>query len=114
MKAIRFLLIMTFDDTIVRLRMPLAAAHALQVADLCEGSVLGLGEEAFRRPMQERQLPTQQGAATLGQGLEQVFQHRPQSARDLDALAAEVADFRDGELDEIFPVGCSIDKPKLT
>ena len=93
--------------------MALAAAHALQVAHLREGPVLGLGEEAFRRPMQECQLATQQGAVALGQGLDRVLQHGPQPASDLDTLAAEVADLRDGQLYEILPVGRSIEKPEL-
>src|SRR5262249_16554717 len=60
--------------TMNRPRMALAAAHALQVAHLREGPVLGLGREAFRRPMQERQLATQHGPAALGQGLDRVLQ----------------------------------------
>jgi len=42
------------DDSFVRLRVALAAGHTLQATDLRKGSVFGLGEEAFCRPMQER------------------------------------------------------------
>ena len=44
--------------------------------------------------------------------MSQVFQHGPQAARDLYALAAELSDFGDGKLNEVFPVRGSIGKSK--
>lgn len=92
--------------------MALAAADALEITDIGQGSVFGLHEEAFCRSMQECQFLSQQKCPALGQGLNKILQHGPQSPGHLDALAAEVADFRDGELDEILPVRSPIHEPK--
>jgi len=40
------------------------------------------------------------------------MQHGPQTLGDLDARAAEMPDFGDGQLDKVLPVGSSIHEPK--
>ena len=74
--------------------MALAAADALEITDIGQGSVFGLREEAFCRSMQESQFLTQQECAVFGQGLYEVLQHGSRSAGHLDALAARSGGFR--------------------
>ena len=78
--------------------MPVAAADALEITDIGQGSVFGLREETFCRSMQECQFLSQQECPALGQGLNKILQQGSQAPGHLDALAAEVADFGDGEL----------------
>src|SRR5262245_2340487 len=69
------------------------AANSLEIADIGQGSILRLKEESLGRPMEQVQLLAKQPRAFRGQGLNQVLQHSPQAAGDLDALAAEMTDF---------------------
>ena len=49
-----------------------------------------------------------------GKILNQVFQHGAQSAGDLDALAAEMANFGDGQANKVLPIGSAIDESEPT
>src|SRR5689334_14079015 len=75
--------------------------------------VLRFLKETLRRSVQQAQLDSERGGTLGRQGTNQVFQHGPQATRDLDARTTELADFGDGEGDEVFPVGRAVDEANL-
>ena len=62
--------------------------------------------------MEKSQFPTKERGARLGQSLDQVFQHGPQAPVDLNARTAEMTNFRDGQVNKVFPVRRTIHEPK--
>src|SRR5262249_43057991 len=65
-----------------------------------------------RGSLQQFQLLTKECRTLFRHGLNQVFQHGPQAAGDLDAGAAELTNFGDGQLDEILPVRGAVEEPE--
>ena len=86
------------------------AADPLEIADVRQCSIFKLRKETFGGPVEEVQFLLQQRCPLRRQALNQVFEHGTQSPRDLNALASEVADFRDGQAEEIRPVRRPIDQ----
>src|SRR5262245_18822703 len=86
--------------------------YSLEIADLGQRSILRFREEAFGGSIQHCQLVTKKDGTRLGQCLNQVFEHGPQTPRNLNALAAKVTDFCDGQVNEILPVWRAIDESK--
>src|SRR5687768_17250229 len=81
-----------------------SAADALKVAHVGELPVFRLGESALDRLFQEKQLALQDGTAGLRQDFVQVFEHRAKATRNLQAVAAEEANLRDRQSNEVLPV----------
>ena len=99
-------------DLPVGLVVPWLAAHTLEIADVRQGAIFRFREKALRRSMQQLQFLTQHRGTLLRQRLNQVFQHGSQAPGDLDAGAAELTDFGDGQLDEILPVRRPVEEPQ--
>jgi hypothetical protein len=91
----------------------LPATYTLQIAGLRQGSIFRLHEKALRRAMQQFQLLAKQYGPFFWQRLNQVYQHGVQAPVDLNARAAKVTDFGDGQLDEVFPVRRPIEESEL-
>src|SRR5262249_19151319 len=62
--------------------------------------------------MQQGQLVTKKQCTCFGQCLNQVFEHGPQTPRNVNALAAKVTDLGEGQVNEILPVWRPVDESK--
>ena len=92
----------------------MVAAHALEIAHFRQGPILRFREKALGGSLQQLQLLTKQRNALVRQRLDQVFQHGPQPSGDLDTRASELPNLRDGQGDEILPVGRAKDEAHTT
>src|SRR5262249_18321124 len=87
-------------------------AYALKIALGRQRPIFGFREETFRGSMQQSKLLAKTRGARFRQRLNQVFQHGTQPPRNLYALAAELADFGDSQVNKVLPVGSPVDKSK--
>ena len=94
-----------------RLAVRVLSANSLQIADVRQRSIFRFGKESLGRSVEKVQFVLEARGTLSGEALDQVFEHGAQAPRDLNTLAAEVADFGHGQMHEILPVGGSIDEP---